>query len=92
MTRREVSTEMRRLRTTDPLTPDDVAFRLDKALDRVMRIMWDAQQLGIMDEVKGSRYLGPAIGHVAYELQMWNVHPHKVKGDDRYAKLPEVEH
>lgn len=79
---------MKRLSTSDPLTPDDVADRLNRALDRVLRIMWDIQQTegSLMDEVKRSRYLiGGLPNYVAYELQQWGYEPFPVKGDTRYG-------
>lgn len=75
---------MKRLSTSDPLTADDVADRLNRALDRALRIMWDVRRTegDLLDEVKRSRYLGPAGHHVAYELQRWGFDPFPVKGDD----------
>lgn len=76
---------MKRLRTTDPLTADDVADRLDRAIDRVLRIMWDVRRTEgtLMDEVKHSRYLASGGGnHLAHELDRWGFSPIPVKGDD----------
>lgn len=70
---------MKRLSTDDPLTADDVAERLDKALVRVLRIMLDVRQTegNLLADVRKSRYLTNSINAVAYELQTdeWNVQP-----------------
>lgn len=78
---------MKRLSTSDPLTADDVADRLNRALDRALRIMWDVRLNGgelMWERVKMSHYLhaSPAGNHLAHELQRWGFEPFPAKGDD----------
>lgn len=77
---------MKRQSTDEPLTPDDVAERLDKALVRVLRIMYEVRtrEGSLLADVRQSRYLGPAINHVAYELNHadWNVSAFPMKDGD----------
>lgn len=56
-----------------PLTEHDVADRLDKAALRVLRIMMDARQLGLMKDIKLSRYLTNALSALRAELDLWEV-------------------
>lgn len=61
----------KRLSTDDPLTEHDVAERLDKAALRLLNIMIDARNLGIMQEVRGSRYLTNVLDLLADEIKAW---------------------
>lgn len=62
----------KRLSTEEPLTEHDVAERLSKAALRVTKIMSEARQLGLMDEVKRSRYLvGGTFTMMQEELDKW---------------------
>lgn len=80
----------KRTGTDEPLTEHDVAYRLDKAAIRILRILMDARQLGIADEVKTSRYLTNSLGALVAELQTWGVKPEplrdlvKERSEDRY--------
>lgn len=65
----------KRLRTSDPLTEHDVADRLDKAALRLLQILMDARQLGLMEQVKHSRYLTNVPGLLAAELARWGIEP-----------------
>ena len=65
----------KRLRTSDPLTEHDVAERLDKAALRTVRILMDIRQLGMMEEVRHSRYLTNSLSMLAAELKLWGVDP-----------------
>lgn len=57
-----------------PLTEHDVAERLDRAAMRALRILWEARQLGIAEEVKASRYLtGGTLEWLRAELDAWQV-------------------
>lgn len=70
---------MKRCSTTDPLTPDDVAERLDHAALRVLRILMDVRQIeGLCDAVKQSRYLTNTCHDLAAELVVWGFH---ISGD-----------
>jgi hypothetical protein len=61
--------------TAEPLTEHDVAERLDRAALRVLRIMIDAENLGIVTEVQHSRYLTNALSWLAGELGRWGIEP-----------------
>lgn len=65
----------KRLSTDQPLTEHDIADRLDRAALRLLRIMWDARQLGLMDPVRGSRYFTNVCGALQAELEAWGVEP-----------------
>src|SRR5580693_8523901 len=67
----------KRLNTSEPLTEHDVADRLDRAALRVVRIMMDTRQLGMMEQVKHSRYLTGVLNMLAAELKLWDVEPVK---------------
>lgn len=69
----------KRLDKDEPLTEHDVAERLDKAALRTYRILWDARALGMVDEVKASRYLTNIINALAAELAEWGIEPHPLK-------------
>jgi hypothetical protein len=64
--------------TEDPLTEHDVAERLDKAALRTLRILMDARQMGIMEQVKVSRYLTNSVNALAAELETWGVTPREL--------------
>lgn len=56
----------------EPLTEHDVAERLSKAALRTWRILSEARQLGLMDQVKHSRYLpGGELRALREELDLW---------------------
>lgn len=59
----------------EPLTEHDVADRLDKAAFRVLRIMMDAREIGVMDEVKRSRYFLNTLDLLADEMAEWGFVP-----------------
>lgn len=63
----------KRLATDEPLTEHDVAERLDKASVRVLSILMDARQLGLMESVRTSRYLTNSLTLLAEELALWDV-------------------
>lgn len=64
----------KRLDAGEPLTEHDIAERLDKAASRVLRIMWDARQLGLAEQVADSRYLSSnTLGVLRAELDLWEV-------------------
>jgi hypothetical protein len=64
---------MKRLSTSDPLTADDVADRLNRAMVRTMRILMEVRQTeGLFDEVKRSRYLTLMPADLAAELALWD--------------------
>lgn len=66
----------KRLSTDEPLTEHDIAARLDRAVERVWRIMLDARQIGLAQQVKHSRYLTyPTLGILRAELDAWGVTP-----------------
>lgn len=66
----------KRYDTSEPLTEHDIAARLDKAVERVVRIMWDARQLGLALQIHHSRYLThDALGMLRAELDAWDVEP-----------------
>ena len=77
---------MKRLSTSDPLTADDVAERLDKAAERVLHILMDTRQQegDLYEQVRGSRYLKGALELLAGELAVWEVTP------KRWEDLPRV--
>jgi hypothetical protein len=74
----------KRLGTNEPLTEHDVAERLDRAVIRTVRILMDARQVGMMDQVKHSRYLTNSLGILAAELRAWGVEPEQ--GHDRLSE------
>jgi hypothetical protein len=58
--------------TDQPLTEHDVADRLSNAMLRALRILEDSRQLGLMAEVKSSRYYHPELIHyLEKELEAW---------------------
>lgn len=63
----------KRLSTQDPLTEHDVAERIDKAGLRLLRILLDVRQLGVMEEVRSSRYFTNVLSLLAEELDEWGV-------------------
>lgn len=65
----------KRLSTDEPLTEHDVADRLDKAALRLLRIMWDARQLGMVEAVSNSRYFTNVTGALRAELDEWGIEP-----------------
>lgn len=66
----------KRLTTGEPLTEHDVAERMNKAALRLLRIMMDARQLGLMVEVRGSRYMSAnALGALRAEMDAWSIEP-----------------
>lgn len=71
----------KRLSTNEPLTEHDVAERLDRAAIRTVRILMDARQVGVMEQVRHSRYLTNSLGILAAELRVWGVEPEQ--GHDR---------
>lgn len=68
---------MKRTDTDQPLTADDVAERLDKAMLRVVRIMYDTRQMpgDLMEQVKASRYRTNIGNMLAAELATWGIEP-----------------
>ncbi len=65
----------KRLHTSDPLTEHDVAERIDRAAVRTVRILMNIRQLGMMEQVKHSRYLTNSLNMLAAELKLWGVDP-----------------
>jgi hypothetical protein len=66
----------KRSRTDEPLTEHDVAERLDRAVMRVVRIMFDVRENmppEMVDLVKRSRYTTNALYLLADELVAWGV-------------------
>jgi hypothetical protein len=80
----------KRLQAGDPLTEHDVAGRLDKAALRTLRILLSMRQLGLMDEVKHSRYLTDSLSMLAAELKAWAVDPQPGWAGD-YPAGPDIE-
>ncbi len=73
----------KRTSADQPLTEHDIAARLDRAAMRVLRILMDARQIdGLMDAIKGSRYLTNTLNGLAAELQAWDVEPMALPADD----------
>jgi hypothetical protein len=70
--------------TTDKvLDAWDVAKRLDRALDRVLRIMWEARQLGLADQVASSGGMAAnGLGALRAELDAWHVEPAPLVGQE----------
>jgi hypothetical protein len=75
----------KRLSTDRPLTEHDVAERLDRAALRVLHILVDARQLGLMEEVKQSRYHTNSLNALAAELGTWGVQPVPLRGEPHTA-------
>jgi hypothetical protein len=65
----------KRTGTDQPLTEHDVADRLDKAAVRVLTILMQTRELGLMADVKQSRYLTNALNALAAELVSWGIDP-----------------
>lgn len=68
----------KRLSTDEPLTEHDVADRIDKAADRLLRIFWDVRQIGgdLAPSVVRSRYLtSGCLDELAAELRRWGADP-----------------
>lgn len=62
----------KRLRTDEPLTEHDVAERLSKSILRTMTILQQARDLGLMEEVRRSRYMvGGGLELLAEEIAVW---------------------
>lgn len=71
----------KRYDTSEPLTEHDVAARLNRSAERVLRIMWDTRQLGLAKQVRDSRYLThDVLGHLRAELDLWDVEPRPLAG------------
>lgn len=68
---------MKRANTTDPLTPDDVAERTDRAAMRALRILMDVRQsVDLFEQVKRSRYLTNSLELLQAEIEAyWSVSP-----------------
>lgn len=64
---------MKRLRPTDPLTADDVAERLNRAIFRALRILMEVRQdPNLFEQVKQSPYLVCGIPEeLRDEMQRW---------------------
>jgi hypothetical protein len=62
-----------------PLTEHDVAERLDKASMRVLTILMQTREMGLMDKVKHSRYLTNSLNALAAELVEWEITPVPLK-------------
>lgn len=66
----------KRYSTDEPLTEHDIAARLDRAVERVWRIMLDARQIGLAQQIMHSRFLTyPTLGILRAELDAWGVEP-----------------
>ena len=72
----------KRSSTDEPLTEHDVAERLDKAVMRTLEILMDARQMGIMAEVKSSRYHTNAMELLAGEMERWLEAPTPTSGHE----------
>lgn len=71
----------KRYDTSEPLTEHDVAARLNRSAERVLRIMWDTRQLGLAKQVRDSRYLThDVLGQLRAELDLWDVEPRPLAG------------
>jgi hypothetical protein len=67
---------VKREKVTDPLTPDDVAERLSKAMLRCWRILMDVRQdPDLYREVRNSRYLTVLPHQLVEELEHWYDRP-----------------
>lgn len=67
---------MKREKATDPLTPDDVAERLSKAMLRCWRILMDVRQdPDLYREVRNSHYLTVLPHQLVEELELWYDRP-----------------
>ncbi len=74
----------KRLSASEPLTEHDVAERLSRAADRLLRILMDVRQAegDLFEDVKRSRYLpGGLLEGLAAELQAWGVEPRTLRDD-----------
>lgn len=71
----------KRYSTDEPLTEHDIAARLDRAVERVWRIMWGARRIGLAQQITHSRYLThPTLGILRAELDAWGVEPRPITG------------
>jgi hypothetical protein len=61
----------KRTSTDQPLTEHDVAERLDRAALRLLRLLIEIRNLGIVEQVKGSRYHTNALDLVEKEIATW---------------------
>lgn len=64
---------MKRLRTSDPLTADDVAERLNRSALRTLALLMEIRQSGELNaEVRASRYLTNVLDMLGDEIaQHW---------------------
>jgi hypothetical protein len=63
----------KRLSTDEPLTEHDLAERLDRAALRVWRILQAAEDLGLQDQVRSSRYLSNSVMALRAKLEAWDI-------------------
>lgn len=77
--RADSMTAGKRLSTDEPLTEHDFAERLDKAALRLMRIMWDARRLELMEPIKSSRYLTNIVYALRAEMDLWDIDPQPLR-------------
>lgn len=67
---------MKRSNPQEPLTPDDVAERLDRAAMRVLHILMDIRQTdGLQEQVEQSRYLRGSLEALRAEMDRWAIEP-----------------
>lgn len=82
----------KRTSTDEPLTPHDVAQRLDRAALRVLRIMMEVRQTpGLQEAVLASRYHTNVMDELAAELQRWGIEPFRVRDGVVYLPPDRVE-
>lgn len=62
----------KRFSTSEPLTEHDVAERLSRSILRTLTILTQTRELGMMKEVKSSRYMvGGGLDLLAKEIEEW---------------------
>jgi hypothetical protein len=67
---------VKRSNPQEPLTPDDVAERLDRAAMRVLHILMDIRQTdGLQEQVEQSRYLRGSLEALRAEMDRWAIEP-----------------
>lgn len=65
----------KRSSTGDPLTEHDVAARIDHAALRLWKLLLEFRQLGMTEQIRGSRYSTNALEGLADEMQTWGIEP-----------------
>jgi hypothetical protein len=63
----------KRLSADQPLTEHDLAERLDRAALRVWRILQIAEETGLQEQVRSSRYLTNSVMALRAKLEEWDI-------------------